>query len=203
MKLLDKSFETNADGMGTMKFTQIKCVETPSLNCYIYRRDKMDGTFFSYEVFMSKRRKKGDKLPGGLVEAEDRERYPTKNDFGFGAKETRNLVQAEKFLSEFVQKLNDKANPQVDEEEPVMAALTSDVVAEKKGRGRKRIDRPNLVYPTVDKWLMKDLLVENPMWSQALAYVQLQKDILAGLVVEVDRVRMNAKGKPSVRYAKR
>jgi hypothetical protein len=197
MKLLDQVIETNADGMGTMRFTQVKKVGTPSLNCYIYRRDRMDGTFFSYEIFMAKQRKKGDKLPNGTVEAEDRERFVTKNDFGFTASETRNLTHAEKLLTDFVQKLNDKANPPVEDEEdePVMKALVAP-----KQRGRKRIDRPNLVYPTADKWFMKDLLAANPIWNQPLAYCQLQKDITNGLIVEVDRVRVNAKGKPSVRY---
>ena len=50
---------------------------------------------------------------------------------------------------------------------------------------------------------MKDLLLNNPTWSQPRAYIQIQKDIKAGLVKEVDRVKnASGSGKPSVVYSK-
>lgn len=208
MKLIDRQFVKNYDKNGDMTFTQVKMVETPSLNCYIYRRDRMDGTFFSYEVFYSKRRHKGDKLPGGLVEAEDREVYPTCNSFGFNAKETNDIHRAEQFLSEFVKKLNDKelgkTKSEFTDSEDFVKALESklEVTPKVKGqRGRKRIERPEMQYPTIQQFGMKDILKMNEKYNQPLAYQQLQKDIKGGVVVEVGRVKSSSgRGKPSVVY---
>lgn len=212
MKLLDLVFETNADKMGTMRFVQVEKVETPSLNCYIYRRDQLDGTFFSYEVFIAKRRYKGDKLPGGLVELEDRERYCTANSFGSTAKECRSLPRSQVILAEFVKKLHDKENKKnepadvVDGDDFVNALHAKlEVTPKVKGqRGRKRIERPDIQYPTMQRFGMKDILKMNEKYSQPLAYQQLKKDITAGLLVEVGRVKSaNGRGKPSVVYSVR
>ena len=206
MKLLDTSIETNADCMGTMRFVQIEKVETPSLNCYIYRREQLDGTFFSYETFIAKRRHKGDKLPGGLVELEDRERFATKNDFGFTAKEAKSLGVAKDFLVEFVAKLKDKEDKKngvgVVEEDKFSALVATALDLTPKTRGRKRKERPPLVYPTVNQWLMKDLLKANVAeWTQPLVYIQLQKDIADGIVVEIARVKNDSgRGRAMVVY---
>ncbi|NBR06931.1 MAG: hypothetical protein EBT92_14310 [Planctomycetes bacterium] len=207
MKLLPQSFVKNYDKMGDNTFTQLKMVPTATLNAYIYKRTKMDGTFVSFEVFVAKQRFKGQPLPGGVVEAEDREQYPTSNNFGFTAKESRNLEQAEKFLAEFVVEMQEKKDKKDGvTKEPVdgdgfMEALTAKMNMPPKQRGRKRKERPPIVYPTGNQWLMKDLLAINKGWNQPLAYVQVQKDLEAGVVVEVARVKSpTGKGRAAVAY---
>jgi hypothetical protein len=205
MKLLPQSFVKNYDKMGDNTFTQVKMVPTVTLNAYIYRRERMDGSFVAFEVFVAKRRFKGQPLPGGLFEEEDREQYPTANNFGFTAKETKSMIQAEKFLAEFVEKMQakeDKKNGvKVVEDDGFMEALTAKMNLPKKQRGRKRKERPAIVYPTGNQWLMKDLLAINNGWNQPLAYVQLQKDLQAGLVVEVARIKSaSGRGRAAVAY---
>jgi len=200
MKLLTERFQANHEKMGEMDFIQLKKQEANGFNVYIYQRNHLPNTFFSYEVFYAKRRLKGQPLPGGKVEAEDREQYPKGNAFGFSARETRNLPTAEIMFQDFIKELqrkDDKRNGVVDQDflDRVQAKLN----APKGKPGRKRMERPALEYPKTE-WFMKDLLVANTKWSQPLAYQQLQRDIKAGMVVEVARVRLNAKGKPSVRY---
>jgi hypothetical protein len=203
MKLLPQSFVKNYDKCGDNTFTQVKTVPTVTLNAYIYRRTKMDGTFVSFEVFVAKQRFKGQPLPGGVVEAEDREQYPTANNFGFTAKEAKCMEVAEKFLAEFVEKMQEKDDKKNGvkpvEDEGFMEALTAKMPP--KQRGRKRMERPALVYPTGNQWLMKDLLVLNPVWNQPLAYIQVQKDMEAGVVVEVARVKSpTGRGRAAVAY---
>ena len=171
MKLLEKEFVKNCEGVGDTTFKQMKKQESNGLNVYIYNRTK-EG-FNTYEVFVSKRRFKGQPLPGGNVEAEDREQYPTANHFGFTAKEVRTMAQAEVEFQKFLNK-NDK-----EEEQQVKLVLS---------------------YPP--RFSMKDLLVSNPSWTQPSAYVQLQKDIKDGKIKEVARVKSaTGRGKPSVIYS--
>ena len=205
MKLLEQTFVKNFDKCGDNAFTQVKTAPTPSLNTYLYRRDLMDGSFVSYEVFVAKRRYKGDKLPGGLVEAEDRERYPTANDFGFTAKEFKNLSSAESYFDELVEKMQVKEDKKNGVEAPKAETFEAQVSAKldltPKIRGRKRKERPALVYPTGNQWLMKDLLVVNEKWTQPLAYIELQKALKSGIVVEVARVKNDSgRGRAMVVY---
>lgn len=199
-------FESNHECMGTMRFVQLKKVQTPSLNCYIYRREKLDGTFFSYEVFIAKVRHAGDKLPGGLVELEDREVYPKASAFGFTAKEVKGMGAAEAFLAEFVEKLKekeDKKNGVEDtDDETFEETVSAKLDLTPKVRGRKRKERPALVYPTGNQWLMKDLLKANEVgWTQPLAYIELQKALKSGIVVEVARVKNDSgRGRAMVVY---
>jgi hypothetical protein len=206
MKLLPDSFESNHECMGTMRFVQIKKVPTPSLTAYIYRREQLDGTFFSFEVFVSKVRHKGDKLPGGAVEAEDREVYPKASAFGFTAKEVKGMGAAEAFLTEFVEKMQEKDDKKNGvkpvEDEGFMEALTAKMDMPPKQRGRKRKERPALKYPTLPKFGMKDLLESNREWNQPLIYIAIQSDIKAGIVVEVARVKSESgKGRARVIYS--
>ena len=54
MKLLEKEFVKNCEGVGDTTFKQMKKQESNGLNVYIYNRTK-EG-FDTYEVFVSKRR---------------------------------------------------------------------------------------------------------------------------------------------------
>lgn len=170
MKLLEKEFVKNCEGVGDTVFKQIKKRESNGLNVYIYNRTK-EG-FNTYEVFIAKRRFKGQPLPGGNVEAEDREQYPTANHFGFTAKEVRNMAQAEVEFDKFLNKNNKE------EDEIVL-----------------------LKYPK-NNWSMKDLLLNNPNWSYPRAYAQVKKDIENNLIKEVKRVKSaSGRGKPTVIYS--
>ena len=131
MKLLEKEFVKNCEGVGDTTFKQMKKQESNGLNVYIYNRTK-EG-FNTYEVFVSKRRFKGQPLPGGNVEAEDREQYPTANHFGFTAKEVKTMAQAEVEFKKFLNKNNKEEEPQV-----------------------------KLVLSYPPRFSMKDLLVSNP-----------------------------------------
>jgi hypothetical protein len=171
MKLLPQSFTANYEQVGDTLFTQVKKQEAGGLNCYIYKREK-EG-FRKFEVFVSKRRMKGDKLPGGAVEAESRECYPKAHSFGVTAKEVVTMAQAEVEFQKFLNK-NDK-----EEDKEVKAGLN---------------------YPA--RFSMKELLVANPDWSQPTAYIQVQKDIKDGKITEVDRVKSaTGRGKPAVIYS--
>ena len=208
MKNLPNEFVKNYDKSGDNRFLQVKMVPTPSLNCYIYRREKMDGSFVSFEVFQAKQRFAGQALPGGLVEEVDREVYPTANHFGFSAKETRNLDRAEFLLQEFVDELkkkDDKKNGVTPVEDESFAALVSQKLdVTPKARGRKRKERPELVYPVESKWSMKDLLkINNGNWNQPLIYAALQTEIKLGRIVEVARVKNESgRGRAAVVYSK-
>ena len=172
MKLLEKQFVKNCDGVGDTTFTQLKKKEVNGKNIYIYSREKPN--WIRYEVFIAKQRFKGQPLPGGAVEAEDREQYPTANSFGFTAKEVTTLERAEIVFNEFISKKDDSA---------------------------PEVTQSTLNY-SAGKFTMKDLLLNNPTWSQPRAYIQIQKDIKAGLIKEVDRVKnANGRGKPSVVYS--
>ena len=199
MKLLDIEFVKNVDKSGDNKFVQVTMLPTSPLNAYIYRREKMDGTFVSFEVFVAKRRYKGQPLPGGLFEECDREQYPTANNFGFTAKEFKNFSSAESFLGELVKKQQDKEDKKLedtlqkiqdeeDEKNGVVPEVEEVVNVEPKQRGRKRLERPELVYPNIPQFSMKELLSANEKWTQPLIYIALQSDIEACKVVEVCRI---------------
>lgn len=172
MKLLEKSFVKNCEGVGDTLFTQLKKQESNGLNVYIYHRTK-EG-FSTYEVFVARQRLKGQPLPGGNVEQEDREQYPTANHFGFTAKEVKTLGRAEIVFNEFLNKREEN------DEEPKIVSLK---------------------YPK-NNFSMKDLLVANTDWSYPKAYLQVKKDVENGLVKEVKRVKSESgRGKPSVIYS--
>lgn len=206
MRLLPKSFVKNYDKMGDNTFIQLKTVPTVTLNAYIYRRERMDGTFVSFEVFVAKQRFKGQPLPGGLFEEEDREQYPTSNNFGFTAKEAKTMEQAERFLAEFVEKMQKKEDKKngvkAVEDDGFMEALMAKMEVAPKQRGRKRKERPALKYPNLPKFSMKDLIDVNKEWNQPLIYVAIQSDIKSGTIVEVARVKSESgRGRARVIYS--
>lgn len=91
----------------------------------MYERWHDKGTVFKgYEVFAVKMRLKGQPLPGGLFEAEDREVYPSSGQFGKTAWNPANLDRAESRYAELVAK---GVAADSDEEETV-ATITVPVV---------------------------------------------------------------------------
>lgn len=91
----------SGDGLGpssAVTLTQLKRTE----NVALYQRTQKNGMPQGYEVFLIKKRLKGQALPGGQVEQEDRECYPGANSFGKTAWAPGSLAHAEKIYSELV-----------------------------------------------------------------------------------------------------
>jgi hypothetical protein len=82
MKLLRTSFEANYDGTGRQQFELIAKQSEENKTYAMYKRTRLNGTLHGYEVFEVKTRLKGQPLPGGMVEEQDRECYPGANAFG-------------------------------------------------------------------------------------------------------------------------
>ena len=72
MKTLERQFVANHEKTGSHTFFQMARTDKVAL----YKRITEDGKLFGYEVFRIKSRLKGQALPGGGAEAEDREVYP-------------------------------------------------------------------------------------------------------------------------------
>ncbi len=184
MKKLEKSFVGNYDRVGNTRFVQVK----RTADVAMYRRENMDGSLRSYEVFLVKMRKKGDPLPNGAVEKEDRECYPGSAVFGKIAYDCKTEDAAEARYEELIER----------------AVELKAAAAESKATG-KRVVRRNkkkvdVQLPT-GKFTMKMLVAETGM-TQPVLYLILQNLIKEGKVQEVERVRVEGqRGKASVVYS--
>lgn len=92
------------DGYGDASarlLTQVKRTATVALYERLVEKDKRPE---GYEVFIIKMRHKGDALPGGLVEQEDREVYPSAGSFGFSAYHIYGLTNAQVKFDELVER---------------------------------------------------------------------------------------------------
>jgi hypothetical protein len=184
MKKLEKSFVGNYDRVGNTRFVQVK----RTADVAMYRRENMDGSVRSYEVFLVKMRKKGDPLPNGAVEKEDRECYPGSAVFGRIAYDCKTEDQAEARYEELIER----------------SVELKAAAAESKATG-KRVVRRNKKKVDVQlpkgKFTMKMLVAETGM-TQPVLYLYLQNLINEGKVVEVERVRVEGqRGKASVVYS--
>ncbi len=184
MKKLEKSFVGNYDRVGNTRFVQVKRTNDVAM----YRRENMDGTLRSYEVFLVKNRKKGDPLPNGAVEKEDRECYPGSAMFGRIAYDCKTEDQAENRYDELIER----------------AVELKAAAAESKATG-KRVVRRNKKKVDIQlpkgKFTMKMLVAETGM-TQPVLYLLVQNLIKTGKVVEVERVRVEGqRGKASVVYS--
>jgi hypothetical protein len=81
---LKELFESNFDKTGVQTFEQIRREwnESGEKEYVIYKRTKQNGSVHGYEVFEIKMRLKGQPLPGGAFEENDRECYPGAHAFG-------------------------------------------------------------------------------------------------------------------------
>jgi len=108
MKLLKKEFIHNADKTGDMKFIQLRKENGVAL----YKREKLDGALFGYEVFAIKTVEAGSPLPGGSTVEETYEQYPGASAFGKTAYAPATLQHAEKLFSQLIEKVKlSEANP--------------------------------------------------------------------------------------------
>ena len=183
MKKLEKSFVGNYDRVGNTRFVQVKRTDTVAM----YRRENMDASVRSYEVFLVKTRKKGDALPNGAVEKEDRECYPGSAAFGRIAYDCKTEGQAETRYDELIQRAEELAE----------ASEESKRTGKKVIRKKKKTD---ITLPE-GKFTMKMLVAETGM-SQPTLYIMLQNLVKQGVVQEVERVRVEGqRGRNTVVYS--
>ena len=149
-----------------------------------------------FEVFKIKVLKAGTQIFQQTI-TEDEERYPSNTDFGRSAWSYTGGTEGTKSaaLKKFYELNREPAE--------VVAAVKDTTPKVPGKRGRKRKERADLVIPSND-FSMKDLLKLNTSWTQALAYVQIQKEIKNKVVVEVDRVKNETgRGRATVIYRKK
>jgi hypothetical protein len=202
MKTLETQFVSGDGGFGATPLTYNQVARDG--NFAIYERSR-SGKVKDFEVINIRILKAGTKIFQQTV-AEDTERYPGTSQFGSYAWSFTSLGAAQTKLAKLVAERDEvkvEKKKEVVDGDGFMEALTAKMNLPKKQRGRKRKERPSLVYPTGNQWLMKDLLVLNKAWTQPLAYIQLQKDMKAGAVVEVARIKSaSGRGRAAVAYRK-
>jgi hypothetical protein len=126
-----------------------------------------------YEVFLIKMRYKGDKLPGGLVEEEDREVYPSANSFGKTAWQISTLARAEEKFE----------------------ALTKCEIEDES------VKEPITLMVPVGEFTVGEMAEANKI-EYPKAFLFIKSAVEAGSVKFVREERRNAKGKPSKIYSK-
>ena len=108
MIILPTSKRWTGDGYGdnyARIFRQLKRNDKVALYARVV---ESSGHTEGYEVFHIKMRLKGQALPGGLFEQEDREVYPAAGSFGKTAWMTNDLLRAEQHFEELTKEETDK-----------------------------------------------------------------------------------------------
>jgi hypothetical protein len=187
MKKLQKEFTGNYDQVGVTRFVQVKRTNEVAM----YRRERMDGTFKSFEVFIVKTRKKGDPLPNGAVEKEDRECYAGTSQFGKTAYDCKTESQAEQRFDELL--LKSKNQSEAKEE----AAKTGIRNRGRRGTGNKvKLDMTlNKGTKFTARFLMSALGVTQPVLFPILK--QWEKE---GSIKVSGSVKGEGKGRPATEY---
>jgi len=187
MKDIPEKFVKNCDLVGNNTFIQIK----KEGNVYMYRRERMDGTVKSYEVFLGKFIAKGTPLPGGAVEKEDRIQYPGSAQFGKTAYDCKTEAQAEQRFEELLKK---SANQAEAKEEAAKTGV--------RNRGRRGASNKIKLDMTLNKgtkftakFLMTVLGVTQPVLFPIIK--QWEKD---GVIKVNGSVKCEGKGRPSTEY---
>ena len=187
MKDIPTKFVKNCDLVGNNTFIQIK----KEGNVYMYRRERMDGTIKSYEVFIGKFIAKGTPLPGGAVEKEDRIQYPGSAQFGKTAYDCKNESQAEQRFEELLKKSVNQADAK---EEAAKTGV--------RNRGRRGTSNKIKLDMTLNKgtkftakFLMTVLGVTQPVLFPIIK--QWEKD---GVIKVNGSVKSEGKGRPATEY---
>ena len=184
MKDIPKKFVKNCDGVGDNTFIQVK----KEGNVYMYRRERMDGTVKSYEVFLSKFIAKGTPLPNGAVEKEDRMAYPGSASFGKSAYDCKTENQAEIRFEQLVKKAKDSED-----------AAEESKRTGKPNRGRRKVKKLNVPIPP-SKFTMK-FLVESTGYSQPQLYPIVKNWLIEQKISVVGNQKPEGgKGKPALIY---
>lgn len=208
MKTLPLRFQKNCDHVGVNTFVQVK----REGNVAMYQRLNKDGTTRSYEVFLVKTRLKGQPLPNGTVEAEDREVYPGAKSFGRFAVDCKTLEHAEDRFENMVKNVQDLAEAREEAEKTGQSvagirrsrtAATKVKTVKVKGgkRGRKRMDVNFTLPPSGTKFTKKQLMKTVVDIGPSLLYNRIQEYVRAGKIVEHGTFREEGqRGKSQVIY---
>lgn len=175
----------NADKCGDHRFILVKRTEDVAM----YRRERLDGIIKSYEVFIVKKRYKGDPLPGGNVESEDRECYPGSASFGKIAFDCKTEDRAEVRYEELIKKVN--LSNQAKEE-----AVKS---GKSVKRGRKAKTEVKVEIPR-GRFTVK-MMTTDTGYSQPVIYQIVRKWVDDGIIKVVGEFREEgARGRAQVLY---
>mgnify|MGYP003344862314 CR=1 FL=1 len=200
MKQLETQFVSGEGGFSATPLTYTQVVRNEKFA--VYERS-LDGKVKDYETIKIKLLKAGTRIFQQVL-TEDEERYPGTSEFGRSAwsfSGNGKDAAMNKFNKLTEDQNEDSESKEVVEDKGFKALVTKKLTQEPKIRGRKRKERPTIVYPVVEQWLMKDLLTLNPQWSQPLAYIQLKKDMGMGKVKEVARIKsQSGRGRAAVAY---
>lgn len=196
MRPLEKQFEANYDKTGVQQFIQVKRTH----DVVMYKRLRSDGSLFGFEVFKVKIRNKGQALPGGNVEKEDRECYPGANAFGKSAWSMREPELAEIYFNNLVRYGKVKSGKKVKTAAPTQQFLNSKSVQVKKSRGRQK--KYTAVINPPDGTFTLDDLVDIYNEPKATLYLKLKSLIQTNKVKEVSSVKTSKKGRAKKIYQK-
>jgi len=197
MKELPISRIWTGDGRGAtdaVTHTQIK----RAADVAMYSVTNKAGKIVSYEVFHIKKRLKGQALPGGLFEAEDREVYPSANSFGKSAWSPGSLENAESIYDNLVNGKHVHDNDDVED-----VTITDDVEIQKPTsgrRGRVKGERPSLTIPLAE-FSIKELAELNNV-DYPIASVFVKEAMMEKSIAFVKEERRNVKGKATKIYKK-
>ncbi len=145
----------------------------------LYRRERLDGSLFSYELFIIKVVKEGSPLPNGTLVKETYEQYPGAKTWGKTAWSPSTLESCNKRFDELVEKVKS-------------------LEGQPKRRGRKS-NTLSITLPKT-KFTMNELINLTGL-SQPVLYIHLKKMIAEGKVMEVGRVKKEGgRGRAMVVY---
>jgi len=202
MKTLEteKTWTGDGNGANPIILKQIKRTDTVALYSRQHKdSDKIQG----YEVFIIKKRLKGQALPGGLFEEEDREVYPSGNSFGKIAWSIITLERAEAKFNELVasgETVVIESEPTVEETVTVDIDPT-DIVSIPKKRGRPKSNKPPVVINFPDgEFTMQEIADFNKMEKTNIYFI-VQDFVTKGGIEEVRR-ESRGQGRPTVIYKK-
>ena len=186
MKDIPEKFVKNCDLVGNNTFIQIK----KEGNVYMYRRERMDGTVKSYEVFLGKFIAKGTPLPGGVVEKEDRIQYPGSAQFGKTAYDCKTEAQAEQRFEELLKK---SANQAEAKEEAIKTG--------KRNRGKRGTNKINVSVPEKDSKFTMKMLITSTGLTQPVLFSIVKSWMNSGIVKINGYIKPEGgRGRPSIEY---
>lgn len=197
MKTLPIEKIWTGDGLGAQCAVTLKQV-TRNEHVAMYHRFNHTGVPEGFEVFLIGKALKGAKLPGGGVEAEDRERYPTANNFGHTAWFISGSV-AEKRAKDLFKELSTTEIP-VDtttetEAEPSELPATSRLRSPRLAKAVVSLNIPEKPFT------QKELAAFNNIENYKEVYSDLQR-MLADGTLKVAGTRDSARGKAAKLFAK-
>lgn len=189
MKVLEQTFIGNYDKSGNNNFYQIKRTDTVAM----YKREPLDKKFITYEVFVIKTRLKGQSLPNGLFELEDRECYPGASSFGKHAYCCLHECDADDRYLELIKKYSDKTQ------------MTDVAMVDTKSDTKQTINTPTQLATTsrspvattyvnvpVGKFTIK-MLIESSGIKQPKLQIVLKQLIDDNIIKQIGTLHINGK----------